>query len=108
MTEEELVAAAQRLANAQEKFVEGVRLVVEAQMAVVQRIRDFEDFLHTSQMLEDSRDDEAKKILETYQTMVNAFVESSVALRENNERLDKVITKVESYFGSGEGLEHEN
>ncbi|MDX6529254.1 MAG: hypothetical protein QOH41_1544 [Blastocatellia bacterium] len=108
MTEEQLAAAAERLAIAQEKFVEGCRLFVEAQMAVVQRIRHFEDFLQTSQALQESRDDETKLILEALRAMIAALVDSNLTLGENNERMNKLITKVESYFGNGEGLNFEN
>ncbi len=108
MTEEQLAFAAERLANAQEKFVEGVRLVVDAQIALVQRLRVFEDFLNISQELKGARDDEAKRTLDSFQALVKAFIESNVNLRENTERMDRLLTKVDSYFGSGEGLENEN
>ena len=108
MTEQQLVDAAERLANAQEKFVEGARLVVDAQIALVQRLRVFEDFLNISQELKDARDDEAKRTLDSFQALVKAFIESNVNLRENTERMDRLLTKVDSYFGSGEGLENEN
>ncbi len=108
MTEEQLAFAAERLANAQEKFVEGVRLVVDAQIALVQRLRVFEDFLNISQELKAARDDEAKRTLDSFQALVKAFIESNVNLRENTERMDRLLTKVDSYFGSGEGLENEN
>ena len=108
MTEEQLAFAAERLANAQEKFVEGVRLVVDTQIALVQRLRVFEDFLNISQELKDARDEEAKRTLDSFQALVKAFIESNVNLRENTERMDRLLTKVDSYFGSGEGLENEN
>ena len=108
MTEEQLAFAAERLANAQEKFVEGVRLVVDAQIALVQRLRVFEDFLNISQELKDARDEEAKRTLDSFQALVKAFIESNVNLRENTERMDRLLNKVDSYFGSGEGLENEN
>jgi len=108
MTEEQLAFAAERLANAQEKFVEGVRLVVDTQIALVQRLRVFEDFLNISQELRDARDDEAKRTLDSFQALVKAFIESNVNLRENTERMDRLLNKVDSYFGSGEGLENEN
>ena len=82
MTEEQLAFAAERLANAQEKFVEGVRLVVDAQIALVQRLRVFEDFLNISQELKGARDDEAKRTLDSFQALVKAFIESNVNLRE--------------------------
>ena len=89
MTEEQLAFAAERLANAQEKFVEGVRLVVDTQIALVQRLRVFEDFLNISQELKDARDDEAKRTLDSFQALVKAFIESNVNLRENTERMER-------------------
>jgi N-glycosylase/DNA lyase len=108
MTEEQLALAAEHLASSQEKFVEGIRLFVKFQTDLIKRLRVFEDYLESSQSLKSARDDEIKQIMEALNAMLNAIVETSLSLRENNERMDKLLTKVESYFGSGEGLEHEN
>ena len=108
MTEEQLAFAAERLANAQEKFVENVHLVIDAQKALIQRLRVFEDFLNISQELKDARNDESKQILDSFQALIKVFVESNVTINENSEHMDKLLTKMESYFGDGTGLEHEN
>jgi len=42
------------------------------------------------------------------QPMLTAFVDINITLAENNARTTQLISKVESYFGNGEGLEHEN
>lgn len=108
MTEEQLVAAAEHLAQAQEKFVEGIRLVVASQTTLIQRLRVFEDFLINSQALKDARNEESKQVLDSFQALIKVFVESNVTINENSDRMDKLLTKMESYFGDGTGLEHEN
>jgi len=40
--------------------------------------------------------------------MLTAFAEIQVAINQNTDRLDTVIVKFESYFGSGENLEYDN
>lgn len=108
MTEEQLVAAAARLADSQEKFVEACRLLIKANTSVVQRLGEFQEYLQKSQVLNTVREEQSEKVLETYQTLVSAFVEGNANIRENTERLDKVLARMESYFGDGAGLEHEN
>lgn len=50
----------------------------------------------------------AKELLDTQRAMLKAVGEMQVAINENTARLDAVIMKFESYFGSGGGLEYEN
>jgi predicted RecB family endonuclease len=49
-----------------------------------------------------------KESLEALKALAKAVTESTVSTDESNERLEKLIGKVESYFGSGEGLDYEN
>jgi ABC-type transporter Mla subunit MlaD len=52
--------------------------------------------------------DQTKTLSDMFQAMLNAFAKIGSTLAENNERTAQLLSKVESYFGTGEGLEHEN
>jgi hypothetical protein len=49
-----------------------------------------------------------KESLEALKALGRAVGECTVSTNENNERMDKLIMKVESYFGTGEGLNYDN
>jgi hypothetical protein len=108
MTEEQFTAATERLAKMQEQWIEGMRLNVETTKALNARIHAFQEYLETHQAMIDSDYNYAKVVQETLQTVLTAFAETHATISENTERLEKVITKMESYFGDGAGLEHEN
>jgi hypothetical protein len=50
----------------------------------------------------------AKNILELFATFFAAFTETNANVEKNSEKLDAFILKMESYFGSGKGLEYDN
>ena len=52
--------------------------------------------------------DLAKELLDTHRAMLKAFGEMQAAINQNTDRLDTVIVKLESYFGSGDNLEYDN
>jgi hypothetical protein len=59
-------------------------------------------------ILIDSDYDYAKTVQEALRAVLTAFAETQVTISENTDRLDRVVTKMESYFGDGTGLELEN
>ena len=88
MTDEELCAATERLAKVQEKFVEGLQLQLKMMKALT--------------------DNYAKTVQEALRAVLTAFAKTQVAISENTDRLDRVVTRMESYFGDGTGLELDN
>jgi DNA repair exonuclease SbcCD ATPase subunit len=108
MTEEQFTAATERLAKMQEQWIEGMRLNVETPKALSARIHSFQEYLDAHQAMIDKDYDYAKTVQETLQAVLTAFAETHATISENTLRLEKVITKMESYFGDGTGLEHEN
>jgi len=52
--------------------------------------------------------DLCKELVETNRLMLKALGETQASINENTNRLDSFIGKLESYFGSGAGLEYEN
>jgi len=42
------------------------------------------------------------------EVIMKTSAETNASIDENSERMKALLTKVESYFGSGEGLEYDN
>jgi methyl-accepting chemotaxis protein len=108
MTDEELFAASERLSKTQGQFIEGMRLQIDTTRALTERIRSFQDYLETHQNLIDQDYDYAKTVQEALRAVLTAFAETQATINENTNRLDQVVTRMESYFGDGRGLEREN
>jgi hypothetical protein len=47
-------------------------------------------------------------VLDALMSLQKVLTENTVALNENTERIDKFLTKFETYFGTDRGLEFEN
>ena len=108
MTEEKLIAAAQHLAESREQFVKELHLTMEAFVSFNERLRTFGEFL-------DARDNQINagveiqvSVYESLGRLVDLLKENTIALNENTERLDKFLTKFETYFSTDRGLEIEN
>lgn len=108
MTEEQFAAATDRLAKMQEQWIEGMRLNIETMKALSDRIHAFQEYLENHQAIIDSDYDYAKTVQEALRAVLTAFAETQVTISENTDRLDRVVTRMESYFGDGTGLELEN
>jgi hypothetical protein len=115
MTKEELARAAKLMAEAQdrmgdryERFVEAVVRHADMMTGALERIRLFEDFLDLHLKSYDARLDFLKTIQDSLQALVPALSEAGVSWNENNERLDKLMKKMETHFGSEAGLEYDN
>jgi len=52
--------------------------------------------------------DTSKSLVDAHQTVLKAFAESSVELRENTEQVKRLVAKVDSYFGSAPGFDYDN
>ena len=115
MTDDDLQQQAQLIAESQEKFVATVRNLSHLVDSLIKHQSGFMKYLDTwRELFVSSRDlmqehlDLHKEALESLKAVSKALAESSVSTNENTERLEKLIGKVESYFGSGEGLDYEN
>jgi hypothetical protein len=47
-------------------------------------------------------------LLVAMQTIIKGTNENNLAIQDNTKQVKELITKVESYFGSGTGLEYDN
>ena|ERR1700704_4413814 len=115
MDKEEFESQAERFVEAEKKFVATVYLMAELVETVNDRLGDFtkyltswRDLFGSMRDLMEEQVDMCKQLLESQKAIVSAFAETNVTISENSERLDKLIGKVEGYFGSGEGLEYDN
>ncbi|MBC8030193.1 MAG: hypothetical protein H7Z16_08785 [Pyrinomonadaceae bacterium] len=115
MTEEELANAARlmsesydRMAESRDKFAEVVIGHTDMMKGTIERIRMFEDHLTLHLKSYDARLDFLKTIQDGLAALVPALSEANVNYHETNERLDKLMKKLETHFGSAAGLEFEN
>jgi len=115
MTEEQLANAAKlmsesydRLSTQYNRFVESVLRHTDMMTSAVERIRLFEDHLDLHLKSYDARLDFLKTIQDSLAALVPALSEAGVSWHENNERLDKLMKKLETHFGSEAGLEYDN
>ena len=108
MTKKELDAREERLVEQQQKFVEGVRLMCDVVEGLKQYIKAFGSTMESHQAVMESCGEEFKAALAGFEAVTKAFSDGYAALGENTQKLDKFIGKMESYFGSGTGLEYDN
>ncbi len=115
MTDDDLERQAQLIADSQRKFVETIRDLSGLIDALIEHQRSLMDYLDNWRKLFISSGDLMhqqlelhKESLEALKSLGKAVGESTVSTNENNERMEKLILKVESYFGTGEGLNYEN
>lgn len=115
MSESELAQATVRLATSEEKFLTTVHLWVEASNSLRDYLKDNRDFLNThlngfdgAVELMRSQIDMLKGIAVGLDVVVKTSAETNATINENSERMKALLTKVESYFGTGAGLEYDN
>ena len=115
MTNDDLEKQKQLIADSQERFLETVRNLSQLVDTLIKHQSSFMSYLNTwRDLFVSSRDlmqeqlELHKESLEALKSVSKALAESSVNTSENNERMEKLIVKIESYFGTGEGLNYEN
>lgn len=115
MTVEDLEKQAQLIAESERKFVETIRdlsglidQLISHQSTLMNYLKTWRDLFASSGDLFHKQIELHKESLEALKSLSKAVADSAVATDANTERLEKLIVKVESYFGSGEGLDYEN
>jgi len=115
MTESELAQATIRLAKSEEKFLDTVHLWIGASNALRDYLKENREYLHnhlhgfdSAVELIRSQIDMLREIGAGMEVIVKTSAETNASINENNERMKELLTKVESYFGTGEGLEYDN
>lgn len=102
------LAAAARLVEAQEQFAVSAGLVCETTLALNDRVQHYDDIFKGQVEMIDAQVEQSKRILELFPTLFAAFAETNANVEKNSAKLDAFILKMESYFGSGKGLEYDN
>jgi len=115
MTTEDLERQAQLIAHSQERFLDTVRNLSQLVDSLISHQSTFMSYLKTWRDLFVSSHDLMQEQLELHKeslvalkSVSKALAESTVNASENNAQIEKLILKIESYFGSGEGLDYEN
>ena len=108
ITEENLIAAAEHLAKSREQFVKELKMTMEAFMSFSERLRTYSEFLDKRDELLAARMTLHHNVMDSLVALQNVLTENTVALNENTDRLDKFLTKFETYFSTDRGLEFEN
>src|SRR5438067_146920 len=115
MNEQELHDASLELAEAQNKFVSTIYDLSGLVEKMIDHLSAFREYMQSwRQLFGDTRDlmetqcELQKESLESFKALARAITDSYVSANENNARMEKLITKVESYFGSGAGLDYDN
>jgi hypothetical protein len=108
MSDEKIMDQARELANTQATFVETTKVLIEGVNVLADQVGDWTSYMRVVNETMREYSGLAKDLLDTHRAMLKAVGEMQVAINENTARLDAVIVKFESYFGSGGGLEYEN
>ena len=108
MTSEELQAHEDRLNEIRMTIVGDLGRIVQLAAALKEYIKSHNEYLAAVEDRLDKHMEHTKLFSDMFQPMLTAFVDINITLAENNARTTQLISKVESYFGNGEGLEHEN
>ena len=115
MTEEQLAEAGRlmseaydRMAVARERFVEHVIRHTDMMKQAIERIRMFEDHLDLRLKAFDARLDLNHNVLDALQALIPALSEAGVSWHENNEKLDRLMKKLDTHLGGEVGLEYDN
>ena len=115
MTQSELAEATQRLARSEEKFLTTVTMMIESMQMMTDVMKDNRDHFQTQLRAFDSTEELMRKQTEMLreitagmEAIVKGCGQTNLTLNENTERMNALLTKVESYFGNSAGLEFEN
>lgn len=103
------LAAAARLVQAQEKFSTSAEAVCDLTIALNNRVQDYDNIFKGQLEMGEAQTNQLKVILEMFPNFFAAFSETNANTEATNRKLDALVQKIESYFGSGTtGLEFDN
>ena len=107
--DESQLAAAGRLVEAQEKFATSVEAVVEITEFLNKRVQSCDDIWSAQLDMITKHNESARNVLEIFPKFFAAFTETNANTEATNRKLDALVAKMETYFGSGTaGLEFDN
>jgi hypothetical protein len=98
--DDEYLAGAARMVEAQEKFTASAMAVCEITDLLHARVQSVDDI--------GKHNESAKNILEMFPPFFAAYAETNANVEANTKKLDALSLTIERYFGSGQGLEYDN
>jgi hypothetical protein len=115
MNETEMAEQNRRLAKAEEKFAAVAVLMIEQSTAFLEALKANRKYLEQYHRTFDSHSELLAQqltllgdISQGIQVLVKANAETAVTIDENSDRMTTLLAKIESYFGSGTGLDYDN
>ena len=103
-----------RLMESQEKFVNTVHMIMdifikfsEAQQAFHVSLDSRDDAFRAAREAARLQDDLVDKLLESNAALQNAYQATQNTINDNNARMEKMLAKMETYFGTT-GLDYDN
>jgi hypothetical protein len=115
MTSDDLEKQAKLIADAQSKFVATIHdlsamidSLIDHQSSLMKYLNMWRELFGATRDLMQEQITLHRESLEVLKAVGKAMADSTASTNENNDRIDKLLTKMESYFGSSEGLNYEN
>lgn len=114
MNRYELKRQGRRLMENQQEFLEGLSIMISVVNGLKERLSSFEDYLQSSQEVNDAEDrlsearqEMSRKVLSALGSMQKVFGESNTTINENTDQLEKLLSRFESYFANT-NLDYDN
>lgn len=114
MNQYEWKRQSRRLMDSQEKFVNTVYLFIDlfdkfsaAQRAFTQALDARDDWYEAGRNEARMQRELVDKLLESNAALQNAYRETHITVAENSERMERLLAKMEAYFGTT-GLDYDN
>jgi ABC-type transporter Mla subunit MlaD len=108
LTENKLITAGHHLAKSREQLSNHIIDLMDAFAGLNNRLHTFEKFMDARDDLLASRMQLHSNVVDMLGSLKDVLTENTVALNENTDRLEKFLTKFETYFGTDRGLELDN
>jgi hypothetical protein len=71
-------------------------------------VHSFQDSMESHRAVMESVGEGFQSTHAAFEASLKVFAEGFTAVTENTQKLDKMIARMEAYFGSGTGLEYDN
>jgi hypothetical protein len=115
MTQKQLIEAARRLARSEERYRTTTEMMIESMNQLNDQLGRNREFFQKHLHAFDATEELMRKqvsLLRDISAGMEAIVKGSAAtnleIHENTARMTALLTKVESYFGTGAGLDYDN
>ncbi|MBC8031021.1 MAG: hypothetical protein H7Z16_12985 [Pyrinomonadaceae bacterium] len=105
---DEQIALAVNLAENQKRFQTNAEMICELMEMLSKQMLAFDEAMKQGWESIEAHNKSAQSILEMFPRFFAAFTETNANVEKNSAKLDAFMLKMESYFGSGQGLDYDN